>query len=75
MEDFFKEFDIPKELAEETKRRYEIYLANAPEEPKLTLKEYFYSIYELGLLYNEIKQKEEEILKIKKRLGYISEED
>ena len=75
MEEFFKEYEITEELAEETKRRYEIYLANATEEPKLTLEEYFYSLFELGLLYNEIEEKENKILKIKKRLGSISEED
>jgi hypothetical protein len=75
MEDFFKEFDLTEEDVKKIKLHYEVYLAEESDVPKLSLEDYFLSIFELGLLYNEIQQKEKEILTIKRRLGSISEED
>ena len=75
MEDFFKEFDLTEEDVEKIKLHYEVYLAKESDVPKLNLEDYFLSVFELGLLYNEIQQKEQEILTIRRKLGSISEED
>jgi len=74
MEEVFKEFDLTEKDVEEIKGHYEVYLAKETDVPKLSLEDYFLSVYELGLLDLEIKEKEKEIIKIKKRLGSISEE-
>ena len=72
MEDIFK--DVPEDVIERIKQHYETYKITV-EEPVLTFEDFSLKIYELGLLYNEIKEKEKEILDIKKELGSISEED
>lgn len=69
MEDFFKELDLTEEDVKKTKRMYEEYLLEHPEESKLNLEDFTYTIFELGFLPYEIKKDLERIIEIKKHLN------
>ena len=63
--DIFK--DIPEEVIEEAKVKYEDYLTKPSDKPKLTFEEFSSKIYELGLLTKELEELGKELKEIENR--------
>ncbi len=59
--------DIPEEVIEEAKVKYEDYLTKPSDKPKLTFEEFSSKIYELGLLTKELEKLEKELKEIENR--------